>query len=312
MPRKKTHEEFVKEVFDLVGHDYTVVGKYTTTNKKIELKHNSCGKVFNMRASAFLYGQRCSNCFRPEKKTQKEFEKEVFDLVSDEYSVLGEYKNNKVKVLMKHNICGHEYDVTPGHFFTTGRRCPKCNGGIKREDYNFNEHVHDYSNGEYKPITDYKNNKTHVLMKHIICGTTWEVRPDNFFSGKGCPVCNESFGEREIRKYLIKNRITFQSQYRFDDCRNKRPLPFDFAIMNKDKVIGLIEFQGEQHYREVDFFGGKEGLVQRKKNDNIKKRYCKDNNIPLLIIKFDEVIENKLNDFFKYYANPEPSVLEIV
>lgn len=307
MPKKKTHDEFVSEVFDLVGHEYYVVGNYKRAHDKIEIKHNKCGKVFKVRPSAFLYGTRCSHCFRPEKKTQQEFKKEIFNTVGKEYSVIGEYKNYHSKILIKHNVCGYEYEVRPGHFITTGRRCPKCNGGVRREGYNLNEHVYEFSNGEYEVLSEYKNTKTHVLMKHNICGTSWEVRPDNFFSGKGCPTCNESLGEREIRKYLIENNISFQSQYKFDDCRNERSLPFDFAILNEEEVICLIEFQGEQHYREVDYFGGKEGLAKRIRNDNIKLQYCKSRNIPLLTIKYDEDVEDKLDEFINCYVNPEPS-----
>ena len=312
MARKKTHDEFIIEVFDLVGDEYSVVDRYTKGHEKIEIKHNTCRKTFKMRASAFLYGQRCSHCFRLDRKTQNEFENEIFETVGNEYSVLGRYKSYHSKILMKHVTCGYEYEVTPGHFLKTGRRCPDCNGGVRRKSYNLNNHVNEYSNGEYEVLSGYKNTKTHVLMRHNICGASWEVRPDNFFSGKGCPACNESLGEREIRRYLTENNISFQGQYKFDDCRNERSLPFDFAIINNEKVVSLIEFQGKQHYREVEYFGGKEGYTKRIRNDNIKLQYCKTNNIPLLTIKYDENIEDKLDDFLKYYANPEPSALETV
>ena len=31
-------------------------------------------------------------------------------------------------------------------------------------------------------------------------------------SNSGCPICKESKGEKEIRKYLLKNNINFISQ----------------------------------------------------------------------------------------------------
>ena len=43
------------------------------------------------------------------KYTQEEFERIVFELVRNEYSILSEYKGNRNKVLMRHNICGHEW-----------------------------------------------------------------------------------------------------------------------------------------------------------------------------------------------------------
>jgi len=36
----------------------------------------------------------------PKRKTQEEFEREVKDFVGNEYSVLGEYKNNRTKLMI--------------------------------------------------------------------------------------------------------------------------------------------------------------------------------------------------------------------
>ena len=45
--RKRTHDQFVKEVFDLVGNEYTVLGQYTNTDTKILIKHNICKHEYN-------------------------------------------------------------------------------------------------------------------------------------------------------------------------------------------------------------------------------------------------------------------------
>ena len=84
-------------------------------------------------------------------------------------------------------------------------------------------------------------------------------------------------------------------QYRFNDCKNQKPLPFDFAIIKDDKVVQLVEYQGEQHYKVVDYFGGEKGFQKRIRNDKIKKNYCKKKNIPLLIIDYCDNIQDKLN-----------------
>lgn len=68
------------------------------------------------------------------KKTTEEFKKEVYDLVGDEYSVLGEYFGANTHVLMKHNTCNHEWNIKPSNFLS-GRRCPECN----HPTYNINK-----------------------------------------------------------------------------------------------------------------------------------------------------------------------------
>jgi hypothetical protein len=51
----------------------------------------------------------------------------------------------------------------------------------------------------------------------------------------------------------------------------------------------------------VKLFGGEEGFKKRKKNDDIKNKYCKENRIPLLRISYFEDVNTKLNDYFKSY-----------
>ena len=61
------------------------------------------------------------------RKTTEQFTNEVFDLVGNEYDVLGAYINAKEKILMRHNICGCSFDAIPSNFLS-GNRCPVCNG----------------------------------------------------------------------------------------------------------------------------------------------------------------------------------------
>lgn len=291
----KTHEQFVDEVKSLVNEEYSILGVYSKGHDKIGFKHNQCGYVYEVRASAFLYGARCPKCARNIKKTTEEFKQEVKNLVGNEYEVVSNYVSNHIKVKMFHKECNRTYEVTPGHFLTTGRRCPYCQGGIKVEGYNFKSEVEKETNGEYEILSDYKNNRTPVEIVHNTCGTKWKIRPYNFKLGKRCPNCNQSHGEKSIERILKKNKIPFEIQWKFDDCKNKRSLPFDFAILKDGKVIQLIEFQGEQHYRVVEHFGGEKGFLSRIKNDKIKKEYCEKNKIPLLVIDYHDNIEEKIN-----------------
>ena len=107
----------------------------------------------------------------------------------------------------------------------------------------------------------------------------------NHLNNQGCPICKESKGEKEIRNYLKNNNIVFESQKKFNNCRNKNPLPFDFYL----PLLNIcIEYDGIQHYKSNTFFGGEKGLKQRQINDKIKTQYCKDNDIRLLRIKYNQ------------------------
>jgi hypothetical protein len=49
----------------------------------------------------------------------------------------------------------------------------------------------------------------------------------------------------------------------------------------------------------VDYFGGTSGLKEQQKKDKIKKDYCDNNKIKLIIIKYNEKTDNLLTKINK-------------
>ena len=114
----------------------------------------------------------------------------------------------------------------------------------------------------------------------------------------GCQL--KSNGETIITKLLEQYKIPFISEYRFSDCKDILPLPFDFYINNKY----LIEFDGEQHFKHRN--GGwntKEHFEQTKKHDMIKNQYCKANHIPLIRIPYTHLPNIKIEDLLLETTN---------
>ena len=58
----------------------------------------------------------------------------------------------------------------------------------------------------------------------------------------------------------------------------------------------IIEYNGQQHYDAIDYFGGQERLERQKERDNAVRMYCKDHKIKLIEIPYTEFdnIENIL------------------
>ena len=90
---------------------------------------------------------------------------------------------------------------------------------------------------------------------------------------------------------MSDNKITFISEARFDSCKHKIKLPFDFFL---SEYNALIEFDGEQHFVSIDFWGGEKGLEERQLRDEIKNRWAEENNMKLFRIKFDEDLPHKM------------------
>ena len=175
---------------------------------------------------------------------------------------------------------GHIYECSFESFKNKGRRCRKCSGSHKHTI----EEVKDFANQYgYEVISDtYLNNKTHLIFK---CPKDhkFSMRFDHFKSGARCPFCRESKGEKDILKYLDEHNVKYIRQYRYEDCRDVKPLPFDFYLPDYNICI---EYDGELHYKSIDFYGGEEELMRQQNRDNIKTQYCKDNNITLIRIPY--------------------------
>lgn len=124
---KDSIEEIKRKIFGLIGNEYDVLSEQYDFNNKITLKHNDCNHVFKMSPNNFISrNQRCPKCAGNKKKTTEQFMKEVYLLVKDEYTILGEYINSHTKIKMKHEKCGHIWNIAPSHFLN-GNRCPFCN-----------------------------------------------------------------------------------------------------------------------------------------------------------------------------------------
>jgi hypothetical protein len=306
-----TQEKFINRVIEIRGDVYEFIGQYVNNRTPIKTKHKTCGYIWDANPKHMLTRSEkgkvyCPHCTGNIKLNTELFKQRVFDLVGEEYFVLGEYEHGKTKIKMKHNLCNHEYHVTP-NCFLSDVRCPKCYGKTKRTTDEFKEIVYISEGNEYTLIGEYFNSSTPVKMKHTKCNCEFMIIPDKFTQrNQRCPYCfRPSNGESVVLKYLENNKVNFIIQYKFPDCKNINPLPFDFAIFDKqNNLIYLIEYDGQQHFEPRDFAGkGEEWALEQfkstKLHDNIKNTYCRDNNIPLYRIpywKFDEIesIINKL------------------
>ncbi len=115
----------------------------------------------------------------------------------------------------------------------------------------------------------------------------WQAIVASVSNGTGCPTCNQSHGERWIESWLLTNNIRFTPQYKIPECKNKRPLPFDFAAFVNGNLM-LIEFNGIQHFQSVEHFGGEKSLKSRQRNDKIKQSFCLKHNIPFLVLDYTQ------------------------
>lgn len=296
----KTQEQYVKEV-KVVNPYVEVLGKYVNANTPI---HHRC-LIHNIEWSAYpasiLRGCGCVICGveRSSKNSTKTHEQYIEELESINPNIvpLGKYNGAITPIMHKCLIDGYEWMATPANLLF-GKGCPKCAGNVKKTH---EEYVGEVAliNPNIDVIGQYSGANTLILHKCKLDGNTWMARPDDILHGKGCPKCSESHGEKEVGRWLDEHGIVYESQKRFDDCRDDRPLPFDFYLPEYNVAC---EYQGKQHYEPVDFSGRGENVAEEcfkyvQRHDKIKFDYCKANNIRLLCIPYYENTEEQLNNF---------------
>ena len=302
----KSHEDYVKEVLN-INSDIEVIGKYINNSTPILHRCNRHNIEWYISPSHILEGCGCTKCKREKiyysKVKNIETYKNEVRRIDNTIEVVGEYVNARTPILHKCLICENEWYTIPDSILS-GSGCPKC--AYKRISKNrmksHNEFIEElsYVNKDIMILEEYQGATTKILCQCLRdnCGHQWYATPDSLLAGHGCPFCTKSYGEKEISRLLVENNINFIPQYTFDDCKNTYALPFDFYLPD---YYACIEYDGIQHFKPIDFFGGQQAFEDTQKRDAIKTNYCKANNIPLLRIRYDEDIVSTLENFLSQY-----------
>lgn len=138
---------------------------------------------------------------------------------------------------------------------------------------------------------------THFLCRS--CNHIFRIAPTDLFGGHSCPNCRKSSYERAVEAYLDYNEIPYISQSTNHTCLTSKggKARFDFEIPCK----GFIEVDGEGHFQKVLNWS----FVRAYINDNIKTAFCEANNIPLLRIKYTQILDGTYTDIIdSFMSNP--------
>lgn len=186
------------------------------------------------------------------------------------------YTGNKDKVCI---ICpehGAFWQKPNQHLMGAG--CAICAGNylntelFKQKAARIHDNKYDYSLVEY----------TGGLKKvKIICPThgVFEQVASYHLAGNGCPMCNESHIERDVRRFLKHNFIQYESEKTFEWLVYEDKMFLDFFLPQYGVAI---ECQGGQHFEAVDLWGGEEKYEVVKARDRKKKQLCNEHGIEII------------------------------
>jgi hypothetical protein len=272
-------------------YDYSLVNA-NDLSSKIKLICPIHGIFEQSYQKHILLKRGCQKCGGSKKLTLEEFKEKAKKIHGDKYDYsLVEYKNYQTKVKI---ICPEHgvFEQLPNNHICKKYGCPSCSNNKKFDTSVFIEKAKKTHGDRYDySFVEYKN--AHTKVK-IICKKhgLFEQISIEHIRGAGCYLCNVSKGERAICKILDEKKITYERQKRFNDCRNIKLLSFDFYLPH---INTCIEYDGLQHFQMFNnFWGGNVALEANKKRDLIKNNYCKENNIKLFRIKYNDNIDKKI------------------
>ena len=221
---------------------------------------------------------------------------------AENIEILGKYEGSKTEIKCRCKIDGYEFETIPNRLLK-GTGCPKCAGKNKTTE-DFKQELKKI-NSDIEVLGEYKGSNKKIKCICKIDNNIWFALPTNLLREMGCPKCNASKGEKRISEYLDNKNIKYvHDKYYFKDLKNSKGniLRPDFIV--EDKKI-WIEYDGEQHFRVVDFSSKNQKQAEDKfketqENDKIKNEYAKKHNWKLIRIphwdfdNIEKILEKEL------------------
>jgi hypothetical protein len=262
------------------GHEY----KATIYDRTYENRHAGCpyclGKIITSENCLFATHPELASQWHPTKNG---------DLTPYNCSA------KSGKIVWWIGECGHVYDQSISNRVIRGLSCPFCHGMRVCEDnclLNVNPEIskewHPTRNGGLTPYDVTYGTSREVWWKCERCGHDYQCSvAARTYSGRSCPQCKESKGEKKIRKILKNKNINNDSQIEFIGLVGVggRPLKFDFGLYMNDLLVCIVEYDGGFHFMKVYEEHIYEYTVE---HDKRKNTYCAENNIPLIRIPYWE------------------------
>lgn len=304
MEKKLTVQDVINKFKNIHGstYDYSLVN-YQGDSKKVKIICNIHGIFEQQPACHIRQKQGCPKCGREKvnniiktrlvgnnefiKRVEKIYGKDAFD-----YSEL-DYKGAHKDVTLICKKCNNVETKDPKSFYL-GFGCLKCKPKqcnpkqtTKEQFIKRAKEIHgsryDYSRIEYKTLY---NGVEIICPKH---GSFFQKPTTHIHSKSNCPECNIYKGEEAISIWLNQNNINYTYQYKVKI--NNSYHYYDFYLPEYNTII---EYNGIQHYKPIKFFGGQEAFEYLQSRDKIKKQYCLENQIKLLILHYKDDIEENL------------------
>lgn len=252
-----------------------------------------CGHTFEkLLKDINLIDSWCPYCIIPNKKLCGEIDcKTCFDksFASNEKSKFWSPKNkispiqiakNSHKIFLFDCICGHEFESGLSYINFNNAWCNYCANKklcesncdlCFKKTFAINDKSKFWSSkNKLRADQVFKCSNVKAWFNCIKCNNEFESRISHVNDGSWCPSCHNKTEIIFYNKMIIPFQL-LEKQVKFDWCKIKKHLPFDF-VLESDKII--IELDGIQHFKQV----GKWKTPEDTKKHDIYKMQCANKN----------------------------------
>jgi len=310
LKNKKFIEKSIKTFGDVIDFSFL---DYKDQYSKVDLICKIHNFRFKVMPKKFLISKNhgCRLCFK-EQLSKDLINKDYIQKCKNKFSHISYEKANVyngcfskgIFICKIHNV---EFEQRFKDHMSGNGGCPICRDekmiiSTKYTNEEFiNESKKRFPNKFTYEKTNYIYSLKPVTITCVIHGDFNIVAAEHLRRNGSCTKCFCNQGETKIMSYLENEKISYNHQKSFDGCRNPKTnnkLFFDIYIPCYNLII---EFHGAQHFRPVDWFGGKKSFINSVFRDKVKFNYCLENNINYEMIRYDEKIDDRLKDIILKY-----------
>ena len=243
------------------------LAKYVNIHTPVILQCRLCDRVFERSPASHMAGAGCPSCGERKHRTQEEFIAEVkevhgADIDTSDSIFRGMAETVKV-TCCKCKTC---WDPIAGNLLN-GHGCPICNAGSYTSatyavecQRHYGSDKYDYSESEYRGMRE------NITIKCKLCGHVFSTNAGKHMTQEyGCPCQRQSRGENAVQRCLEELKIPFQRAWPVPETQ----LVADFYL---PQHRAAIEFDGQQHFKDVIWFQSTKELVQER--DRRKDLQC--------------------------------------
>jgi hypothetical protein len=239
------------------------------------------------------------------KLSKNEIINRFVDLHGDAYSY-SETDPDGIGSTVKIHCAKHGYFEQVVSVHLQGKGCPEC-GREKRRVSQFLQQSEIYTRLKelhgnlfiYPPNVglDLREAAPIICREHGIFYQPLRIH----LNGSGCSECSQSLGARRVSHWLTEHEIYYELEAPIPAGKKGLPLRADFFLPEHNMYI---EYDGEQHFKPIAFFGMDEKTSisvfnEQKERDLAKENWILGKGFELLRIRFDQNVEHQLEKYFQ-------------